>query len=120
MTVFPKGAHWALAALSHSEYDCISIDWSTSPRWAREQVGDRVALQGNLDPAALFADEAELRRLVRRMLDEFGCVGTIANLGHGMLPEHKPEMLAVFVDEVHSYSRAMIEKQAGSAKSANT
>ena len=53
MTVFPKGAHWALASLSHSEYDCVSIDWSTSPKWARQQVGDRVALQGNLGPGGV-------------------------------------------------------------------
>ena len=108
MTVFPKGAHWALEALSHMEYDVVSIDWSTPPQWARQQVGGRVALQGNLDPAALFAPEAELRRLVRAMLDEFGDVGTIANLGHGMLPEHRPEMLAIFVDEVHRYSKERI------------
>ena len=111
MTVFPKGAHWALSSLSHSSYDCIAIDWSTSPRWARQQVGDRVALQGNLDPAALFAPEPELRRLVRQMLDEFGGTGTIANLGHGMLPEHKPEMLAIFVDEVHRYSKELLLTQ---------
>ena len=111
MTVFPKGAHWALASLSYSAYDCIAIDWSTSPRWARQQVGDRMALQGNLDPAALFAPEPELRRLVREMLKEFGPTGTIANLGHGMLPEHRPEMLAIFVDEVHRYSKEMVHRQ---------
>ena len=116
MTVFPKGAHWALHSLSFSEYDVVSIDWSTPPAWARQQVGDRVALQGNLDPAALFAPEPELRRLVRQMLDGFGCVGTIANLGHGMLPEHQPQQLAAFVDEVHSYSQTLAAKHSAEAK----
>ena len=119
MTVFPKGAHWALASLSHSAYDCISIDWSTSPRWARQQVGDRVALQGNLDPAALFAPEEEVRRLVREMLEAFGAVGTIANLGHGMLPEHTPDMLAVLVDEVHRHSQHMIAHAAAAIVPSN-
>ena len=109
ITVFPRGVtHTALAALSHSDYDVISLDWTVDRRWAREAVGGRKALQGNLDPAALFASDDELRRLTREMLDEFGCEALIANLGHGMLPEHDVRKLEVFVDEVHRYSKQLI------------
>ena len=121
ITVFPRAVtHTALAALSHSDYDVISLDWTVDRRWARETVGGRKALQGNLDPAALFASEDELRRLVREMLDEFGCEGLIANLGHGMLPEHDVKKLEVFVDEVHRYSKQLIAQgKGGSGVGAN-
>ena len=115
ITVFPRGvSHTALEALSHSDYDVISLDWTVDRRAARAAVGGRKALQGNLDPAALFAGDDELRRLVREMLDEFGCDGLIANLGHGMLPEHDAKKLAVFIDEVHRYSKQMKAEGRGS------
>ena len=118
ITVFPRGVtHTALAALSHSDYDVISLDWTLDRRWAREQVGGRKALQGNLDPAALFASDDELRRLTRAMLDEFGCGALIANLGHGMLPEHDVKKLEVFVDEVHRYSKQLMAQGQGSGGS---
>ena len=114
MTVFPRGVtHTALAALSTSDYDVISLDWTVDRRWARRVVAGRKALQGNLDPAALFASDDELRRLAREMLDEFGVGGLIANLGHGMLPEHDVAKLGVFVDEVHRYSKELIAQGKG-------
>ena len=107
MTVFPMGAHWALNSLSYSDYDVIAIDWHTSPVWARSQVGDRVALQGNLDPSALFADEKQLRKLVTEMAQQFGLTGTIANLGHGMLPSHTPDALYIFADEIKTTCQSL-------------
>jgi uroporphyrinogen decarboxylase len=70
-------------------------------------VGDRAVLQGNLDPCALYAAPDALRREVQHMLAGFGPHQHIANLGHGMLPDHDPEHAGVFVDAVHEHSRHM-------------
>src|SRR5690606_17715490 len=71
-------------------YDIISLDWGYDAASARAHFGDAVALQGNLDPCALFASEEVIRAETRRMLDGLGARRTVANLGHGMLPEHDP------------------------------
>ena len=73
-------------------------------------MSDRVALQGNLDPMALFGSEAAIRAEARRVLDDFGPVGNgghVFNLGHGISQFTPPESVSVLVDEVHSYSRNM-------------
>ncbi|KAK2501497.1 hypothetical protein MC885_002796 [Smutsia gigantea] len=71
---------------------------------SRERVGKTVALQGNLDPCALYASEEEIGRLVRQMLDDFGPQRYIANLGHGLYPDMDPEHIGAFVDAVHRHS----------------
>lgn len=101
---FAKGAHYALPALSKSAYDVISLDWTMDPRAARDAVGGRMALQGNLDPCALYAPPTTIRREVERMLTAFGPRGHIANLGHGMHPDHDPEHARAFIDAVHDVS----------------
>ena len=63
-----------------------------------------MSLQGNLEPSALFADEAQLRQIARNMVDSFGTQSYICNLGHGMLPYHDPQSVAILVDEIHKYS----------------
>jgi uroporphyrinogen decarboxylase len=68
------------------------------------QATGRVALQGNMDPCILFASEETLRQEVRKTIDAFGTQGHIFNLGHGMMPEHKPEAMAAMVEEVQAYS----------------
>ena len=103
---FARGAHHALGGLAQTEYDVIGLDWTVRPETARKETG-RKTLQGNLDPAALFAEPAAIRAAVRRMLDAFGPRRHIANLGHGMLPDHDPAHAAVFVDAVHEYSETM-------------
>ncbi len=68
-------------------------------------LGSKFAVQGNLDPVALFAPEAELRRKAREILKlAAGKPGYIFNLGHGILPETPVENVLALVDEVHSYS----------------
>lgn len=121
MTLFPKGADYAVkwvaeaSANSAEGYDLISLDWSTSARQARNDVaatGSPVGLQGNLDPAVLYCSEEQIRSATRSMLDAFGGGGNlVANLGHGMLPDHPLEGLRVFVDEVHKYSPQVINKK---------
>lgn len=107
LVIFAKGAHYALDALADTEYDVISLDWTMDPEGTRETVGDRAVLQGNLDPCALYAPPDALEREVQHMLTGFGPDHHIANLGHGMLPDHDPEHARVFVDTVHEQSRNM-------------
>ena len=107
LVVFAKGAHYALDALADTDYDVISLDSTMDPDAARETVGDRAVLQGNLDPCALYAPPDVLRREVQHMLAGFGPHHHIGNLGHGMLPDHDPEHARVFVDAVHEHSRHM-------------
>ncbi len=104
--VFARGAHHALKALADTAYDVIGLDWTMDPAAARRQTGAKT-LQGNLDPAALFADPATIRAAVRRMLEAFGPRRHIANLGHGMHPDHDPARAGVFVDAVHEFSETL-------------
>lgn len=98
---------------TQTEFDLISLDWSTSARDARAVVkGSKVGLQGNLDPAVLYCSEEQIRLATRTMLDAFGPGGKlVANLGHGMLPDHPLEGLRVYVDEVHKYSPSVINQK---------
>lgn len=104
--VFGRGAHYAPSMLGTTDFDVISLDWLMDPRAVRPLVGGKV-LQGNLDPAVLFADPEVIRREVRRMLVEFGSTHHVANLGHGMHPDHDPEHARVFVDAVHEISEEL-------------
>ena len=111
LTVFARGAHYALEDLVESDYDVISLDWTIDPAQARVRTQERITLQGNMDPAVLFATENVIRSEVRRMIDGFGVQQYIANLGHGMMPEHDPDRAAVFVEAVHSISSQLAESQ---------
>ena len=87
--------------------DCVGVDWTVNLTKARARTGDKVSLQGNLDPMVLFAGEEAIRREVRRVIDSFGTVGNgghVFNLGHGISQFTDPEAVAVLVDEVHKYS----------------
>jgi uroporphyrinogen decarboxylase len=103
--LFTKGGGAWLEAMAASGCDAIGLDWTVDPAAARARVGARVALQGNLDPAALFAPPEAVRREARRVLDAFGpAPGHVFNLGHG-ISQHTPlESVAALVDEVRAYS----------------
>jgi len=106
--VFTKGGMPWLEAIAACGADAIGLDWTTSLSEARRRTGDRVALQGNLDPMALFGDEASIRREARHVLDDFGAPqggGHVFNLGHGISRFTPPEAVEILVDEVHSHSR---------------
>lgn len=104
-TVFAKGAHYALEVLSESGYNVIGLDWTMNPREARDRVKSKVALQGNMDPSLLYASPDTIRNEVKKMLKEFGDGGYIANLGHGMHPDHDPEHARAFIEAVHAFSK---------------
>ncbi|KAJ3416841.1 hypothetical protein HDV05_008426 [Chytridiales sp. JEL 0842] len=101
LVVFARGAHYALKDLAELEYAVISLDWTITPQQAREQTGGKVTLQGNADPSLLYADPAEIRSVVKKMLDGFGTEKRyIANLGHGMYPDHNPEHLKAYLEAI--------------------
>ena len=104
--LFSKGANGQLSALADTGCQGLGVDWTIDLADARRAVGDRVALQGNLDPAVLRATPEIIRREAQVVLDSYGKgPGHIFNLGHGITPEVDPEHVKVLVDEVHAYGR---------------
>ena len=103
--LFTKGGGAWLESMAASGCSAVGLDWTVDPREARRRVGGRVALQGNLDPAVLTTTEANVRGEARRVLDAFGpAPGHVFNLGHGITPQARPEVVAALVDEVRAYS----------------
>jgi uroporphyrinogen decarboxylase len=112
--LFTKGGNPWLAAMIASGADAIGLDWTSDPREARKLAANRVALQGNLDPAALFASEDAVRAAARKVLDSFGAApGHIFNLGHGILPGTPVQSVAALADEVRTYSRRARSSKGG-------
>jgi uroporphyrinogen decarboxylase len=105
--LFAKGVHYAMEELATLGYNVLGLDWTMRPETVRRQVAGKLALQGNLDPCVLYAEPDVIRLEVRRMLTAFGPMGHIANLGHGMHPDHNPEHARVFIDAVHELSAQM-------------
>jgi uroporphyrinogen decarboxylase len=104
--LFTKGGSPWLAAMMASGSDAIGLDWTSDAREARRVADGRVALQGNLDPATLFAPPEAVRAATRRVIDEFGrAPGHVFNLGHGILQKTPIDSVAALVDEVLTYSR---------------
>ena len=104
--VFTKGGGEWLSDIAATGCDAVGLDWTVNLTRARTLIGDRVALQGNLDPLALFGDEESIRREVRRVLDAYGSgSGHVFNLGHGINQFTPIENVQILVDEVHAYSR---------------
>ena len=106
--LFTKGGGAWLEAMAASGCDAVGLDWTVDAAAARVRVGSSVALQGNLDPAALFAPAERVRAEARRVLDAFGAApGHVFNLGHGIAPRTPVESVAALVDEVRTYSRKL-------------
>ena len=111
MTLFAKGANHSLSLIAQqSGYDTLGIDWVVDPAEARRLVGDKVALQGNLDPNVLYGGREAIEREVKRMAEAFkggkAPKAWIANLGHGITPGVDPEDLRWFFECIHKYSAA--------------
>jgi len=112
---FTKGGGQWLTEIAGSGVDAVGLDWTTDLARARELIGQRVSLQGNLDPAVLFAPPTKIRTEARRLLDRFGNhPGHVFNLGHGISQFTPPQHVAELVDEVHSHSRLI--RQGGLAE----
>jgi uroporphyrinogen decarboxylase len=103
--LFTKGGCQWLEAMADTGCDALGIDWSTDLAMARQRVGERVALQGNLDPAVLYSDPEIIRDKVAGVLKSFGGgSGHVFNLGHGINPNVDPEHAGVLVNAVHELS----------------
>ena len=109
LILFSKGANGHLEALADTGCAALGVDWTIDIGAARERVGHRVAVQGNLDPAVLAAAPDTIRAEARKVLDAFGThPGHVFNLGHGITPDIEPEHVAVLVDAVHEHSRRSV------------
>ncbi len=105
--LFTKGGGQWLESMADSGADALGIDWQTDLGEARRRVGGRVALQGNLDPMALFGDAPAIEREVQRVLDSFGAgPGHVFNLGHGVSQHTPPESVHALIEAVHARSLA--------------
>jgi uroporphyrinogen decarboxylase len=103
--LFTKGGGQWLEAMAESGADALGVDWQTSLGAARRRVGERVALQGNMDPMALFGPPEAIEREAARILDEFGAgPGHVFNLGHGVSQHTPPERVQALVEAVHARS----------------
>jgi len=103
--LFTKGAGPLLDDMAQSGCDALGVDWMTDLSEARRLTGDKVALQGNLDPAALRGSPEEIEQGVLRVLSSYGAgPGHVFNLGHGITPDIDPEHVKVLVDAVHRHS----------------
>ncbi len=103
--VFSRGAHAALADIASIGADVVGLDWTFDIGRVRSELGDRVALQGNLDPASLYASPDRIRHEVRAILAKYGNgPGHIFNLGHGILPDVPPEHARAMVSAVKEES----------------
>ncbi|WP_420428070.1 uroporphyrinogen decarboxylase [Algiphilus sp.] len=107
VTLFTKNGGQHLEIMADTGCDALGLDWTTELGDARRRVGDRVALQGNLDPAMLHASPQRIREGVAEVLASYGQgPGHIFNLGHGITPGVDPEHAQALVEAVHALSPA--------------
>ncbi len=102
--LFPKGSWYALKDLSESSASGLGIDWCISPKKARKLTNDKITLQGNFDPAKLLLPVGEIKKEVKKMIDEFGAQKYIVNLGHGITPNIPVDHAIAFVEAVKEWN----------------
>ncbi|GAB1623710.1 uroporphyrinogen decarboxylase [Agarivorans albus] len=105
VTLFTKnGGQW-LEQIAATGCDAVGLDWTINIEDAKKRVGDKVALQGNMDPSMLYAPVERIREEVQTILAGFGeGSGHVFNLGHGIHPDVNPEHAGAFIDAVHEFS----------------
>ncbi|MBC53128.1 MAG: uroporphyrinogen decarboxylase [Gammaproteobacteria bacterium] len=103
--VFTKNGGLWLEQIADSGAHCVGLDWTIEMGRARAMIGDKVSLQGNMDPTILYSSPAAIRSEVERILASYGeGNGHVFNLGHGITPGVDPDNVAVFIDAVHELS----------------
>ena len=104
---FPKGVHYRMRTTADCGADVIGIDWTIDMEKARDKIGKKVAIQGNLDPNVLYAEPSFIKREAKKVLASYGKgTGHIFNLGHGILPDVDPAHAKVLVDYVKDKSKS--------------
>jgi uroporphyrinogen decarboxylase len=101
---YTKASHHLLPAVAESGADVLSCDWRVNLAELRAKVGPKIALQGNLDPAVLFAPQEHIRKTTKEILEPLGGVGHILNLGHGILPSTPVENAQTFITTGQQFS----------------
>jgi uroporphyrinogen decarboxylase len=104
VTVFAKGAFFALEDMGKLSCRTIGLDWNMNISTSRTIVGKDKTLQGNLDPCVLYAPTKEIKKHTQAMLHAFGNTKHIANLGHGVYPDTAVDSVKCFIDTVKTYS----------------
>ncbi|SHJ74767.1 uroporphyrinogen decarboxylase [Hymenobacter daecheongensis DSM 21074] len=104
VTVFAKGAYFAIPEFATFNCRTIGLDWNEDPRAVRAAIGDEKTLQGNLDPCALYGTREQVQQATIEMLRRFGPQRHIANLGHGVYPDTDADNVRVFIDTVKEFS----------------
>ncbi len=106
VTLFTKNGGMWLEAIAATGCDAVGLDWTIDIADAKARVGDKVALQGNMDPSMLYAQPARIEQEVADILAGFGeGTGHVFNLGHGIHLDVPPEHAGVFVEAVHRLSK---------------
>jgi uroporphyrinogen decarboxylase len=117
--VFTKGGGPWLEAIAACGADVVGLDWTVPLAQARRRVDDRVALQGNLDPAVLFAPPAVVAAQAKAVLNDFGSParhdggrgGHVFNLGHGISQHTPPDHVQALIEAVHAHSRQALQQE---------
>ncbi len=105
VTLYTKGGAGWLESMADTGADCIGLDWSIDIDQARARIGDRVALQGNMDPCILYSTPERIDQEVADILAKFGHgSGHVFNLGHGIHPTIEPANVEAYVNAVHQHS----------------
>ncbi len=103
---FPKGVHYRMRTTADCGADVIGVDWTMDMAKTRDKIGNKVAIQGNLDPTVLYAEPNFIKREAKKVLDSYGKgSGHIFNLGHGILPDVNPEHAIVLVDYIKNNTK---------------
>ncbi|MCK5876133.1 MAG: uroporphyrinogen decarboxylase, partial [Candidatus Marithrix sp.] len=104
--LFTKDGNEWLEDIANTGCDAVGLDWKLPIGMARKRIGDKVALQGNMDPCILYASPERIQQEVGEILASYGTGdGHIFNLGHGIHPQIEPENVKVFIDSVHELSK---------------
>ncbi|KXS14637.1 uroporphyrinogen decarboxylase [Gonapodya prolifera JEL478] len=104
IVAFPRNAHGALKEFASSDYDAISIDFGVEPEVARSLLPGKT-LQGNIDPSVLYGSKDYIRERVQALVAQFGTKKWIANLGHGVYPDHDPEHVRYFLEAIRDFTQ---------------
>lgn len=106
VVLFSKGAAGWLEVMADTGCDALGVDWTLDMADARARVGDKVALQGNMDPCVLYSKPERIEQEVKTILESYGKGnGHVFNLGHGIHQHIKPDHVSAFVDAVHEHSK---------------
>lgn len=104
VTLFTKGGGRWLELMAETGCDALGLDWTQDIAEARQRVGDKVALQGNMDPCVLYASPDVVKAEAKKVIDGFGSgTGHVFNLGHGIHQHIDPDNVKVLVDSVHEF-----------------